>query len=61
MTVTVIVQLHEQNVDGGGRFGHLEFRGRLGNNVGRRGYVVDDVALGIESVRPWAVDSNLMR
>jgi hypothetical protein len=43
------------------RFGHLEFRGRLGNGVGRRGHVVDDATLGIESVRPWAVDSNLMR
>jgi hypothetical protein len=61
MTMSVIVQLHEQSVDGGDMFGHLEFRGRLGNGVGRRGYVVDDAAWGIEYVRPWVVDSNLMR
>jgi hypothetical protein len=39
----------------------MEFRGRLGTGGGRRGYVMGDVAWGIGSVQPRAVDSYLMR
>jgi hypothetical protein len=61
MAMSVIAQLPGQRVAGGGRLGRLEFRGRLGTDGGRRGHVVDDAALGIGSVQPWAVDSCLMR
>jgi hypothetical protein len=61
MAVSDIAQLSGQRVAGGGTLVHLEFRGRLGTSGGRRGHAMDDAAWGIGSVRPWAVDSGLMR
>jgi hypothetical protein len=61
MAVSVIAQLPGQRVVGGGRLGRMEFHGRLGIDGGRCGYVMSDVAWGIGSVRPQAVDSGLMQ
>jgi hypothetical protein len=48
-------------VVGGGRFGRLDFLGRLRTDGGRRGYAVGDAAWGIGYVRPRAMDSCLMQ
>jgi hypothetical protein len=61
MAVSVIAQLSGQRVAGGDRLGLLEFHGRLGTDGDRCGYAVDDAARGIRSMRPWAVDTGLMR
>jgi hypothetical protein len=61
MTVSVIAQLPKQRIAVGDGLSRLEFRGCLETDGGMRGHAVCDVAWGIGSVRPRAVDSGLMQ
>jgi alkylated DNA nucleotide flippase Atl1 len=56
MVVSVIAQLPEQRVAGGGRLGRLDFLESLGTS----GQVMGDVARDIRCMWPRAMNSSLM-